>query len=78
MEEKSYLKGWQRMRQLPDLFLKVVLFSARLSLCFFIGNVRSAAPCPCHIAEQDILYSRTGLTLSLFFLIVLCFAFSCS
>lgn len=76
MEEKSYLKGWQRVRQLPHLFLKMVLFSACLSF-FSIGNVSTAAPCPRHIAEQDILYPGTALTLPLLFLIVLWFAFPC-
>lgn len=78
MEEKSYLKGWQRVRQLPDLFLKMVLFSACLSFSFSMGNVSTPAPCPRCIAEQDILYPGTALILPLFFLIVLCFAFSCS
>lgn len=52
MEEKSYLKGWQRVRQLPHLFFKMVLFSACLSLFFSMGKVNTAAPCPRHSVSR--------------------------
>lgn len=69
MEEKSYLKGWQRARQLPDSSI----FSMPESLLLH-GNVSTAAPCPCRIAEQDIPCPGAALTLPLFDCAVLAFS----
>lgn len=61
--------GWQRVRQLPDHFLKMVLFSACLSLFFSAGNVSTAAPCPAHSLSRHCPPSAS----SLFDCAVLCF-----
>lgn len=76
-EGKSYLRSWQKVRQLPGLHLKKDLFSAYPNPPSSVGNVSTPVPCLHRIAVQDILYPEMAFNQH-FFLSVLCFASSAS